>query len=56
VHADGLNEAVAPSGSPATVLGANDTLCVEPAVKVTVIVVDPDAPAVTVIPPELASV
>jgi hypothetical protein len=55
VHPLALNDGVAPFGSPVTALGTNDTLCAEPEVKVAVIVVDAEAPAVTVIP-ELANV
>jgi hypothetical protein len=52
LHAPGLNAAVAPLGNPEA---ANDTLCAVPAVRVTVSVVLPDAPWVTVIAPELVS-
>ena len=49
LHVPGLNPAVAPLGSPEA---ENETVWVEPAVRVAVIVLEPDAPGVTVMPPE----
>jgi hypothetical protein len=55
LHADTKNPNVnpVPIGSPAA---ENDTLWVEPAVRVAVIVLEPEPPWVTVIVPEFASV
>jgi hypothetical protein len=57
VHAPGLNPAVAPLGSPET---KKETLWVEPAVRVAVIVLEPEPPkrleTFTVMSPEFVSV
>ena len=53
VQAVGLNEAVAPPGSPES---AKVTLGIEPRVRVAVMVFEPDPPGITVIVPELDSV
>ena len=53
VQAVGVKEAVAPLGSPEA---EKETLWLEPAVRVAVIVVEPAVPCITVIPPELDSV
>ena len=53
VQAVVLKEAVAPLGSPEA---EKETLWLEPAVRVAVIVVEPAVPCITVIPPELDSV
>ena len=56
LHAPGLNNPnanIVPLGSPAA---ENDTLWVEPAVRVAVIVLEPAPPWVTVMVPAFASV